>query len=209
MRTVLNKIIFGCVFIFLSWKGFDGLIINIFYNSMETYDIFQLEQSEDVKSRNLEILNGISLKEGVIYYDTNQNSLVDIVYPLLSSEQEEKYYNSEPINIKVLVRINNQHRHCLSNGKCIPSDSTSVNGLVKVGLENIKSGDFEFLESELVTLDENIILLEPDEEPIIWYWNLVMFIGGTLFGFVILKSFFRRASSVGEYWKKVTEKEES
>ncbi len=176
---------------------------------METYDIFQLEQSEDVKSRNLEILNGISLKEGVIYYDTNQNSLVDIVYPLLSSEQEEKYYNSEPINIKVLVRINNQHRHCLSNGKCIPSDSTSVNGLVKVGLENIKSGDFEFLESELVTLDENIILLEPDEEPIIWYWNLVMFIGGTLFGFVILKSFFRRASSVGEYWKKVTEKEES
>ncbi|MBU2913541.1 hypothetical protein [Reichenbachiella agariperforans] len=209
MRTIINKIIFGCLFIFLSWKGFDGLIINFFHSSTDTYDIIQIEQSDNLSSRNIEILNGIAFKDDFIYFESNQYSSVDIVYPLMSSEQEEKYYNSEPINIKVLIRLNNQDRNCLSNGNCIPNDSTTVNGLVKTGLDNLRSGDFESIESELVKFDEDIILLEPNDGPIVWYWNLMMFIGGTLFGFVILKSFFRRASNFEEYWKMVTEKEES
>lgn len=208
MRTILNKIFFGCIFIFLSWKGFDGLIINFFYNSTLSIDILELEQSDKLDSRNIEIINGIPFKENFIYYESSPNSQVDIVYPLLSSEQTEKYYNSEPIIIKVLVRLNNQYNYCKSNGNCIPNDSTSINGLVKVGLENLSSDDFKAFESELVKLDENLILLEPNEEPIVWYWNLAMFIAGTVFGFTILKSFFRRASSINEYWKKVTEKEE-
>lgn len=209
MRTILNKIIFGGLFIFLSWKGLDGLIINIFYNSTDTIDITQLEKSDNIDVRNIEIINGISYKEDFIYYESNQFSPIDIIYPILSHDQTEKYYNSEPINIKVLVRLNNQKRTCLTNGNCIPSDSTSLKGLVKVGLENLRDADFETLESDLVKLDDNFILLEPNEEPIIWYWNLIMFLVGTVFGFAILKSFFKRASSIDEYWKIITEKNES
>lgn len=209
MNTILNKVIFGCFFIFLSWKGFDGLIINVFYNTTETFDIRQLEQTDKIDARNIEVVNGMSYKEDFIYYQSDRSSRVDIVYPVLSYEQAKKYYNSEPINIKVLVRLNNQPRSCLETGICIPGDSTSVSGLVKVELENLRSSDFKTLESELVKLDENVILLEPNEEPITWYWNLAMFVVGMVFGFTILKSFFRRAASFEEYWNKVTEKEES
>lgn len=209
MVTILNKIFFGGLFIFLSWKGFDGLIINLFYHSTETYDILELEQSDEIDSRNIEIRNGIAYKEDFIFYESDQYSLIDVVYPLLSHQQNKKYHNSESVKIKVLVRLNNQHRSCISKGNCIPQDSILVKGMVRIGLDNLSSSDFKALETELVTIDENVILLEPNEEPIIWYWNLLMFVVGTVFGFTILKSFFRRASSLKDYWKKITEKEES
>jgi hypothetical protein len=208
MRTIINKIFFGAIFIFLSWKGLDGLTINVLYNSETSIDILQLEQSHELSSRNLKVLNGL-IGEDFVYYESDQYSPVDIVYPLMSYEQHEKLNKLEPISIRVLVRINNQRRNCLRDGNCIPIDSTSVKGIVKVGLENLRSSDFETLESDLVKLSENVILIEPNEEPIVWYWNLAMFLGGTVFGFAILKSFFRRASSLKEYWKKITEKDES
>jgi hypothetical protein len=208
MRTIINKIFFGAIFIFLSWKGLDGLTINVLYNSETSIDILQLEQSQELSSRNLEILNGL-IGEDFVYYESDQYSPVDIVYPLMSYEQHEKLNKLEPILVRVLVRINNQSRNCLRDGNCIPIDSTSVKGIVKIGLENLRSSDFETLESDLLKLSENVILIEPNKEPIVWYWNLVMFLGGTVFGFAILKSFFRRASSLQEYWKKITEKDES
>lgn len=210
MRTVLNKIFFGAIFLYVSWLGLDGLTINLFHNSTKTLDIIELEKLGHVEARNLEITNGISYKEDFIYYESNSYSPVDIIYPLISHEQSEKYYNSEPIKIKLLIRLNSQNRSCLKTGNCIPKDSSSVMGFVKVGLENLRNYDFQSLEWELVSLDENVILLEPNnEEPIKWYWNLLMLLGGTIFGFTILKSFFRKASSLEEYWKKVTEKDES
>jgi hypothetical protein len=186
----------------------DGLTINVLYNSETSIDILQLEQSQELSSRNLEILNGL-IGEDFVYYESDQYSPVDIVYPLMSYEQHEKLNKLEPILVRVLVRINNQSRNCLRDGNCIPIDSTSVKGIVKIGLENLRSSDFETLESDLLKLSENVILIEPNKEPIVWYWNLVMFLGGTVFGFAILKSFFRRASSLQEYWKKITEKDES
>jgi hypothetical protein len=206
MKTIFNKIIFGGLFIFLSWKGFDGLVINIFHSNTKTFDISQIEQLNTVNERNIDIINGISYKEDFIYFQENQFSTVDIIYPLLSSKQAEKHYKDEPINVKVLVRLNNQTRDCLTSGNCLPPDSTSVNGLVKSGLENLSEDDFKALETDLLKLDKNVILLVPNEKPIVWYWNLAMFVVGTIFGIAILKSFFRRANSIEEYWTMVTEK---
>lgn len=96
MGTVINKIVFGVIFMFILWKGLDGLIINIFYSSTDYYDILQLEQSNKIESRNLEIANGIVYKKDFFYYEKDQFSPVDVVYPLLSSQQLEKYYNFAP-----------------------------------------------------------------------------------------------------------------
>lgn len=61
----------------------------------------------------------------------------------------------------------------------------------------------------LISSPEEYSELEGKEDAIEWYWNLLMFLGGTVFGFTILKSFFRKASSLEEYWKKITEKNEN
>ncbi len=208
MKTIANKIFFGIVFIFLSWKGLDGLIINVLYNSKTTIDILDLEKKEEVSHRNLEILNG-KVGDGLLYYESNSYSNVDLLYPLISQQQAERFNQLEPISIKVLVRLNDQPRTCLSNGKCIAADSTIIRGIVKVGLENLQYTDYQILESDLITIDEDVILIETNEETISWYWNLAMFLGGTVFAFAILKSFFRRASSIEEYWNKITEVDET
>ncbi len=207
MRTILNKIFFGAIFIFLSWKGLDGLLINLFHSSDTSLDILQLERSKKNNYRNVEIHNGIA-GQTFVYYQSDSYSPVDIIYPLISHEQSLKLNQLKPISVRVLVRISNLNRNCVKNNTCIPIDSTAVNGIVKMGLENLSSNDIAVLESNLVKLDKNVILIESGERPIIWYWNLAMFIGGTIFGFAILKSFFRQASSLEEYWEKITEKAE-
>lgn len=203
MGTILNKVFFGGLFIFLSWKGLDGLLINIFYHTTESYDILELEQSENIDARNIEIINGIVFRDNFIYYESNELVTVDMVFPLLSNEQIQNYNNSEPITIKVLFRLFEQSRNCLTTGICLPEDSVALKGLVKIGLENLNRDDFEALESDLLKLDKNVILVEPEDEPIVWYWNLAIFVVGTVFGFTILKSFFRRATSLRDYWRRM------
>jgi len=208
MRTVINKIFFGVIFIFLSWKGSDGLIINLKYQSVSDIDIEALEEDEQFESRNLNVLNGIRMDD-FIYYSSGMNSPIDIVYPLISAKQKAVLDSGDLITIKVFVRLTDQQWNCLDNQYCIPEDSSSIRGLVKTGLENIRSSDFSQFETAQVGIDESAILVQPGAEPISWQWNLAMFLGGTIFGFTILKSFFRRASSLKEYWAKITEKEES
>lgn len=207
MGTIINKIIFGILFLLLSWNGFDGLIINVLYSSVSTVDILELEQNQEYDARYLEILNGLPADE-VIYYETDYYSSIDIVYPLISIDQKNKLVQGEPISIRVLVRINGQNRRCLDDFECIPKNSIPIKGIVKKGIENINPSESKPLENNLVRINENVILIVPNEEPIIWYWNLAMLIGGGVFGFAILKSFFRKASSFKEYWEKITEKEE-
>ncbi|MEQ9266354.1 MAG: hypothetical protein RLN81_14085 [Balneolaceae bacterium] len=207
MGTILNKIVFGTLFLLLSWNGFDGLIINILHNSVSTVDIRELEENQDYDARYLEILNGITTN-GLIYYETDYYSSIDVVYPLISIQQKHNLQNGDSISIRVLVRINGQSRDCLTDFECLPTDSISVKGIVKKGIENISLNNSQSFETELVSISKNVILIVPNEEPIIWYWNLAMFLGGGIFGFAILKSFFRKASSTKDYWEKITEKEE-
>jgi hypothetical protein len=210
MKTILNKLFFGCVFIFLCWKGLDGLILNIFHQSTKTYDIEEFENLDKVDARNIEILNGVACIQELMYYEENSySSYIDVVYPLISQKQMKRYLNSDVIEIKALIRINNQSRDCLSTQNCIPNDSTIIKGLVKVELESLGITGFKELSSELVRIDKNVILIEPNTEPITWYWNLIMFVVGLVFGFTILKSFFQKASTLKEYWDKITEKEET
>lgn len=208
MKTIINKFFFGILFLFLAWKGLDGLIINVFHSTTKTYDILQFETSNEAPTRNIEILNGIPYRKELMYLEADAYSPIDIIYPLVSSEQLAKAQKNEPITIKVLIQLNEQDPDCIIDKSCLPEDSTAVKGLVKVELENLHREDFNYFESDLISLDDQVILLQPNEVPIAWYWNLIMFGAGILFGVTILKSFFRRASSLKEYWQKITEQEE-
>lgn len=207
MKTIIHKLIFGVLFTFVSWKGLDGLMINQFSGTLLEIDIEELEKGRDESKRYLKVLNGIA-GENYLFYEAGSYSSVDIVYPVFSNKQAEKYKNGEPVTIKLLVRLIDQSRSSLNRGDFYHEDSSSLIGLTKAGLENLQKQDFYKLETDLIKLDENVILLEPGSKPINFWLNFTMFLVGTVFSFTILKSFFRRASSFKEYWEKVTEKNE-
>lgn len=207
MRTVLSKIIFGGLFLMLAWKGVDGLIINFFHSKTETFDIQELEKVKTLETRNLVVKNGVSYNEDFIYSESENFGFVEIVYPLVSQKQKEKYLNFESITVKLLVKMDHVDKNCLKSGDCFPKDGSTVSGLVKSGLENLDASELKPLETSLVKIDENAIILELGDKPVSWYWNLLMFLVGAFFCIIILKSFFRKASSVEEYWQKITEKE--
>lgn len=206
MFTIISKFFYAAVFIFLSWKGLDGLFINMFHSEKVTSDIAEIEVNPQFMARNLEILNGLAIPDGFFHgpYDYNK---IDLVHPLVSYQQYQKYQKSEPITIKVLLRLNEQDHDCIFSQDCYWKDSVAFHGMVQVGLENLGDYSSQGFDSDLLKIDEKVLILERYTEPISWYWNLLMFLVGTVFGFTILKSFFRRASSFKEYWEKVTEKE--
>lgn len=208
MRTVLSKAIFGVLFLMLAWKGVDGLIINFFYSKTETFDIHELEKMKTLETKNLVLKNGVSYNDDFIYHESENFGFVEIIYPLVSQKQKEKYLNFEPITVKLLVKIDHVDKNCLKSRDCFPKDASTVSGLAKSGLENLDASELKPLETSLVKIDENAIILELGDKPVTWYWNLLMFIIGAFFGIIILKSFFRKASSIKEYWQKITEKEE-
>lgn len=206
MKTLLNKFLFGALFIFLSWKGLDGLILNAIHSDTTTIDVWELEKHPLFESRNVKITNGCA--GSALYLQADYAGPIDILYPLLSAAQVINLSKGKPIRVKVLVRLKNRPSQCVGDRSCLPKDSTPVKGLVKVGFENLNTDDFKAFESDLVQVDKDALLVDPEEETIVWYWNLAMFLIGTVLAFVIVKSFFRKASSMGDYFKKIMEEEE-
>ncbi|WP_200974973.1 hypothetical protein [Echinicola sp. 20G] len=207
MQTVLYKFIFGGLFIFVAWKGIDGILINIYHGELTRYDIGEFEEVEIHSERNLEISNGIPLKGNSIFYQPDRGGDIDVIYPIISSAQYDKLVQKKPINIKVFVRLDKQSPYCAEDGGCIPDAGEPIRGLVKSGFENLDFEDFKMIESELINIDKNCILIKLNEKPLIWYWNFLMLLVGMIFSITILKSFFKKASNLKEYWEKITEKD--
>lgn len=208
MKTVLNKVIFSLFFLYASWKGLDGLFINYYSSSLHELDIESLEKKGCDNNRYLKINNGVTAGT-FIYLEENNYSNIDVYYPIISHKQAELLRLGRPITAHLIVQINNLNRNCIKDETCYLIDSTSVTGITKEGFDDLRRDDFKSMETDLLTIDKNAILIEPDIKPIALHWNLLMFIGGTIFAFTLLKSFFRKASGLREYWVKITEKDES
>lgn len=205
MRTAVNKIIFGAIFYYLAWKGLDGLLVNYYSSSVFEVDISEVENMEINKYRFLKIDNGIAY-DSFLYYENGSRSKIDVVYPLISAKQVASLEAGEEIEAKVFVKRNDLLRSCLTNSACFYKDSTSIKGLSLKGFDNLSEGDFASFTDDQLKVSHTPILLDADSEPISIRWNLLMFLGGGLFGFTIIKSFFRKAESIEDYWRKVTEK---
>ncbi|MBK0402610.1 hypothetical protein I5M27_06410 [Adhaeribacter sp. BT258] len=205
MRTIANKFIFGFLFLFLSWKGLDGLLIN--YHSQQQYEvnILELEKTGTQHKRFLKINNGIAA-DPMIYFEENPGSPIDVVYPIISANQMMDARLGKPVEARVLVKIKNMSRECLEDGNCFLPDSTSISGITENDLLNFTKDQYQLLEEDGLKIAKDAILVEANTKPIPLAWNLLMFIGGSSFAFAILKSFFRKADNLEDYWEKVTEK---
>ncbi|MCR9252531.1 MAG: hypothetical protein NXI20_19065 [bacterium] len=203
MGTIINKIIFGLLFGFLSWKGLDGLFI--YYHSRNLYeiDIKAYEDGGDRSQRYLTIQNGIGVPE-YLYYGGDDDYHFGVIYPVISNAQYERLLVGDIVNVFVLVERSEFSR----SGNYMLEDSTDLTGLTAIGMEGLSDADIDMFESSNLKISNDAVLIQLGEEPIPFHWNLIMFLLGTVFSFTLFKSFFRRASSVKEYWFKITEKDQ-
>ncbi len=208
MKTILNKLIFGVIFIYVGWKGLDGLFINLYSGPLLTIDIAKLNNIDASKNRHLCVLNGLKVNQNnLIYYQRNPYTPIDVLYPVISHQQKQSLLDSKPITIKLLVKLSNQSYQCVENNSCTLTDSTILTGLTEVGIKKLNNSELSLLENNLLKIDENVIILEQGASPINIWWNLAMFIAGTIFACTIWKSFVRKANTLNEYWTKITEQD--
>jgi hypothetical protein len=110
------------------------------------------------------------------------------------------------VEARILVMVKNMSNECKENGICFLPDSTTVSGFTQNDLLDFNKEQYQMLEAEGIKIAKDVVLLEANSEPIAMEWNLVMLMGGSIFAFAILNSFFRKATSLEDYWEKVTEK---
>ncbi|SDK43986.1 hypothetical protein SAMN05421823_102737 [Catalinimonas alkaloidigena] len=205
MRTIFNKLLFGALFFFVSWKGLDGLKINYYARTPYEADIAALETEGAHDPRYVTIHNAIAA--GPYLTSADERSLTtDITYPVISQAQQDRLLAGQPVTAHLLVQLPKRPRNCENYNTCLLPDSTLLSGVTKAGLEKLSADNLHLLESDLLTIAPEALLLEPYTTPVALYWNLLMFLGSGLFAFTLLKSFFRRATSVSEYFEKISEK---
>jgi hypothetical protein len=78
MRTLAHKFIFGLFFLFLIWKGFDGLLINFHSGKLFEADIREIEIFGTKENRFLKIKNGIAVGT-YIYGEASSGSGLDVI----------------------------------------------------------------------------------------------------------------------------------
>lgn len=210
MNAIVNKVFFMIVFGAISWLGLDGLLVNYYSRSFKTLDIIEIEKEGILAERFVEITNGIATGDFAF-----SDGIVggNVLYPLISAAaRQQMQINQEPVEVKVLVLRKYVDSGCIYNNTCASSNGAAIMGVVSRGLGKVDKEIGLLFEEDIeegtIKLAPDVIVLE-ERELISWYWNLLMFIGGTFLSFKILKSFFRKASSLEDWFYKVAEVDEA
>lgn len=99
-----------------------------------------------------------------------------LLYPILSGDQYAAHQRGETVRPAFIAWGKNYDPPCLERGDCIPDGAFSARGLVREpNPEKDKSPELSQYGFEL---PEKVYYLEVDREPLAWYWNLLMFVGG-------------------------------
>ena len=209
MGTIANKVLFMIVFGVVSWIGMRGLLVNYYASSLKTFDIHELEKEGIGSERFLEVTNGIATNdfaflEGLLG--------VNVLYPLISAEAKQQMLQSEqPVEVKVLVLRTDVDSGCVYNNSCSRPGGVAIKGVVSLGAKKAaeEMGFYKAaFEGGSIKLAPDVIVLE-EHDPISWYWNLLMFVGGTFLSLNILRSFFQKADGVEDWFYKVAEMDDS
>ncbi|MEM6770858.1 MAG: hypothetical protein AAF597_09765 [Bacteroidota bacterium] len=98
--------------------------------------------------------------------------------PLLTNAQTDAWRNGQVVTAQVIAWYNVDTTNCANRAWCQPPTLATVAGLVAEPPANKHpTADWE---AERIALAPEITYLKLGDKPMVWYWNLLMFLGGLL-----------------------------
>jgi len=98
------------------------------------------------------------------------------LHAILSPQQAKKMAEGQMVEVKLVGWYKIPYADCVKNSDCQPGPNPQIQGLITAPTE--RKNPVEQWSSKNIKLAEDPIYLQLWKEPMAWYWNLLMFLGG-------------------------------
>ncbi|MTB51074.1 hypothetical protein [Lewinella sp. W8] len=105
-----------------------------------------------------------------------------ILRPILTRQQAANWYSGATVRASVIGWFKNNDPDCVTAEGCPPDKSLPIKGLI--GPPTDKKNPVELWSTQRIKLEDQVTYIQLYEEPMAWYWNLIMFLGGLLVAIV-------------------------
>lgn len=189
MGTIIRAIIalvFGGVLLYLAY---DDLTVYFNHSELQSFTIENVEANGIGEARYIEVADGSPI--GAYVYETKNGVPTKLYYPLLSPSSIDSYLedDSQPLIAKVVVSTARFESACVEQENCADPGLRTVKGVVQVGLNSIDQETRNLFADSDFALDENVIYMDADKEPQI-FWGLLKLGGGLAFLLYAIGPFF-------------------
>ncbi|MCO6476579.1 MAG: hypothetical protein J5I94_08150 [Phaeodactylibacter sp.] len=167
-------IILGCVVVFIN--GCNSLISQNFgTHKLRIYSMEEVQQSGIGDADFIEINGGLLSGDFVFKAAKSPANPGVIIYPVLTEEQLEAHSRGAAVTPEIIAWTTNFPSQCVEAGNCIESGPVTLRGIVR-DLPKDRQGQGQLVEKGY-GLSENAVFVEYGQEPLAWYWNLLMMAG--------------------------------
>lgn len=97
------------------------------------------------------------------------------LYPILTDAQVAAHHSGERVVVNMIGWFKLPYADCVNNGDCMPAKAQLQGLVTKPTDKKNPVADWEMYNLELA---ENVYYLQLWKEPLAWYWNLLLFVGG-------------------------------
>lgn len=98
------------------------------------------------------------------------------LHAILTPAQQLRYDQGETVQAGIIAWYKIPYQDCVKNGDCMPPAPRTIQGLVTEPTD--KKNPISQWTAQRITLAPEVIYLQLWKEPLAWYWNLLMFLGG-------------------------------
>lgn len=98
------------------------------------------------------------------------------LHAILTPDQMGQYNQGKTVEAGVIGWYKIPYQDCTKNGDCMPPAPVVIQGLVTEPSD--KKNPIAQWADQRIILPEKVVYLQLWKEPLAWYWNLLMFVGG-------------------------------
>ncbi len=175
-------IILACVVVFIN--SCNSLISQNFgTHKLRTYTMEEAVESGIGDADFIELKNAYLSGDFVFKAAENPNGPGVVIYPVLSASQLEAHGRGETVAPDFIAWTTDFPSQCVEAGNCVEKGQLSLKGIVR-SLPDDRQGQQQ-LENKGYEITEQAIFIDHGQEPLAWYWNLLMMIGAAAVAFLV------------------------
>lgn len=171
-----------CIVFFIT--GCNSLISQFFgTHKLRAYSIENALSDGIGDSDFVEISGAWQTGDYIVVPPRNESDKPILIYPLLSEEQLRAMEEGDQVEPRFVAWTKNFSMACDEDNVCAPKIGVTATGVVREMRK--QKNKAHMLSEKKYRLPANVDYIEVGRQPIAWYWNLLMVVGGLGVAFYI------------------------
>ena len=137
-------------------------------------------------------LEGAYLANNFVYQESEYpNTPPIIIYPVLTDEQAAQHKAGQQVKPAFIAWSADFHSPCVDSLNCLQEGAQNVTGVVR-DIPKDRLQGLEKLEAKGFAITEEAQVINHGQDPVPWYWNLMMMLGAAALAVGMEALYFKR-----------------